>query len=26
VLPQALFPGTVFTGRAPFGFRGSCED
>jgi hypothetical protein len=26
VLPQALFPGTVFTGRAPFGFTFSCED
>jgi hypothetical protein len=26
VLPQALFPGTVFTGQAPFGFTFSCED
>jgi hypothetical protein len=26
VLPQALFPGTVFTGQAPFGFSFSCED
>ena len=26
VLPQALFPGTVFTGQASFGFTFSCED
>jgi hypothetical protein len=26
VLPQALFPGTVFTGQAPFGFDFSCQD
>ena len=26
VLPQALFPGTMFTGQAPFGFTFSCED
>jgi hypothetical protein len=26
VLPQALFPGTVFSGQAPFGFTFSCED
>jgi hypothetical protein len=26
VLSQALFPGTVFTGQAPFGFTFSCED
>jgi hypothetical protein len=26
VLPQAQFPGTVFTGQAPFGFTFSCED
>jgi hypothetical protein len=26
VLPQALFPGTVFTGQASFGFSFSCED
>jgi hypothetical protein len=25
-LPQALFPGTVFTGQASFGFTFSCED
>jgi hypothetical protein len=25
VLPQALFPGTVFTGQASFGFTFSCE-
>jgi len=26
VLPEAQFPGTVFTGQAPFGFTFSCED
>jgi hypothetical protein len=26
VFPQAQFPGTVFTGQAPFGFTFSCED
>jgi hypothetical protein len=26
VLPQARFPGTLFTGKAPFGFAFSCED
>ena len=26
VLPQALFPGYVFSGQAPFGFTFSCED
>ena len=26
VLPQAQFPGTVFSGQAPFGFTFSCQD
>jgi len=26
VFSRALFPGTVFTGQAPFGFTFSCED
>jgi hypothetical protein len=26
VFPEAQFPGTVFTGQAPFGFTFSCED
>jgi len=26
VFPRAQFPGTVFTGQAPFGFTFSCED